>query len=153
MIKGKIHHLFNSTSSNDSSSGSERNRKRIALRLEAKFEEEEYPATQPIRVAQQVSKRFVLARRRGGRGWDLYTLANILCVRVSSLVLWAREALRLRLLFPGKDGLPDWLPFSGRDRRGASFLVKKIAIFPWRVNWKIEFFLEYSDFCVTNFSK
>ena len=153
MIKGKIHHLFNSTSSNDSSSDSERNRKRIALRLEAKFEEEEYPATQPIRVAQQVSKRFVLARRRGGRGWDLYTLANILCVRVSSLVLWAREALRLRLLFPGKDGLPDWLPFSGRDRRGASFLVKKIAIFPWRVNWKIEFFLEYSDFCVTNFSK
>lgn len=84
MIKGKIHHLSNST--NDSS-GSERNRKRIALRLEAKFEEEEYPATQPIRVAQQVSKRFVLARRRGGRGWDLYTLANILCVRVSSLVL------------------------------------------------------------------
>lgn len=152
MIKGKIHHLSNST--NDSSSGSERNRKRIALRLEQNSRKKSIQrTTQPIRVAQQVSKRFVLARRRGGRGWDLYTLANILCVRVSSLVLWARRALRLRLLFPGKDGLPDWLPFSVRDRRGPSFLVKKITIFPWRVNWKIEFLLEYSDFCVTNFFK
>lgn len=81
-----------------------------------------------------VSKRFVLAGRRGGMG-SLYVGQCSLCSSFSVL----RGALRLRLLFPGQDELPDWLPFSVRDRRGASFLVKKVAISPGSdVKWKID---------------
>lgn len=82
--------------------------------------------TDPCRATSLETVRISSSTRRDG---SLYVGQYSLC----SSFLRARGALRLRLLYPGQDELPDWLPILTRDRRGASFSSwKKLRSFEWR---------------------